>query len=353
MRYEAPKSAPTLKGVRRMAAESVQQVVERFEREVVRVAKSENDAAKEVHPLIRDWMAKNLPELLESFLSGSYSRRVQVVRLNDVDVILVLDDPNGSFRESADSALEAISVAASGCELVRSATKRCRSVRLTLHDHEFTIDLVAALEPPTGTPGLLLARRIPEENLDDWSLGHPRGQRQAAIDKNDQTGGIYVPSVRLAKYWLGTVWGEGHKDFRSYHAESVLYWALNERADYPKIMTTFFDAAYDALAPGVLTPDPGAPATYVDERLDPNERRNAREAVERAREAAHAASEIEDVDTALDAWTEVFGSAFPAPSTSADRVGASMRARTAGVVGAGVSAGRGRPVIESRPWRMS
>lgn len=331
--------------------QSVQQAFEQFEPDVVRVPKAENDAAKEVHPQIRKTLAQELPEHLEAFLSGSYSRRVQVVKLKDVDIIVVLEDSDGEFTNSAEAALEAIRKAAATSELVKRTRKRVRSVRLTLHDHEFTIDLVAALEPTDGEDGLLLARRTPEEGLDDWTLGHPRGQRQAAIDKNEECGGIYIPSVRLAKYWLGTVWGDGQKPFRSYHAESVLHSTLSEKMEYAEAMVLFFDTAYQALAPGTLTPDPGAPDTYVDERLEDDERREARQAVDRAREAAHVAFEQEDVGEALDAWVEVFGSAFPAPSTSPEKVAASLVAHTAGVVGAGIRAGRGRPVIEARPWR--
>jgi len=331
--------------------ESVQEAFEQFERDTVRAPKQENDAAKKVHPQIRETLAQELAEHLETFLSGSYSRRVQIVKLKDIDVIVVLDDPEGSYAASAEAALGAIRKAAVTCELVKSARRRVRSVRLTLHGYEFTIDLVAALEPPDGEDGLLLARRIPEEGLDDWTLGHPRGQRQAAIDKNEACGGIYIPSVRLAKYWLGTVWGGGHKPFRSYHAESVLHGALSEKVDYAEAMVLFFDAAYDALAPGARTPDPGAPDTFVDERLEDDERREAREAVARARKAARAAYEQPGVGDALDAWVEVFGAAFPAPSTSLEQVAASLAAGTAGVVGAGIRVGKGRPVIQSRPWR--
>lgn len=331
--------------------DSVQQAFAEFERDVVRVPKDVNDSAKEVQREIRKWLEVELPVLLETFLSGSYSRRVQVVRLNDVDIIVVLSDPDGTFARSAAAALEAIRSAAARCPMVETAEARVRSVRLALHEHEFTIDLVAALEPPAGTDGLLLARHMPEEALDDWTLGNPRGQKQAAVDKNEETAGVYVPSVRLAKFWLGTVWGNGHKPFRSYHAESVLHGAMIEHVEFAEAMVLFFDAAYDALAPGVLTPDPGDPGHSVDERLEDNERREARDAVARAREAAHAAYEQEDVGSALDAWVEVFGSAFPAPSTSPKTVAPSLASGTAGVVGAGVRAGRGRPVIQSRPWR--
>ncbi|MGH2748545.1 MAG: hypothetical protein ACRDKB_11555 [Actinomycetota bacterium] len=331
---------------------SVQQAFEDFERNVVRVPIAENAVAKRVQREIRDHLASELPDLLETFLSGSYSRRVQVVRLHDIDIIVVLDDPLGVYADSAVAALRAIGQAAATCELVSSVTPpRVRSVRLSLHDYEFTVDLVAAREPDEDEDGLLLACNLPEEGRDDWTWGNPRGQRQAAIDKNDETGGIYVPSVRLVKYWLGRVWGDDERPFRSYHAESILYGALTEKVEYDEAMVLFFDAAYSALAPGVLTPDPGAPGTYVDERLDANDRREARDAVAAARAAAHAAYEKEDVEEALDAWAQIFGPAFPAPDTSTNAVAESLAAGTAGVVGAGIAAERGRPVIPSRPWR--
>ena len=318
----------------------------------MRVPKQDNDAAKRVQQQIRDHLARELPELVETFLSGSYSRRVQVVKLHDIDIIVVVHDPTGALAASAAAALAAIGDAARSCDVVSSVSApRVRSVRLTLHDDEFTVDLVGAREPEGGGEGHLLARNLPEEGRDDWTWGNPRGQRQAAIDKNEQTGGIYVPSVRLVKYWLGRVWGDGDRPFRSYHAESILHWTLGEKVDFDEAMVTFFDAAYDALAPGVLTSDPGAPSTYVDERLDPNERRDALDAVDSARTAAHAAYGKDDLDEALDGWAEIFGPAFPAPSTSSERIGASLGAGTAGVIGAGIRAERGRPVIQSRPWR--
>jgi hypothetical protein len=333
--------------------ESVQEAFMQFERAAVRVSKGDDDAAKEVQQRIRDHLARELPELAETFLSGSYSRRVQVVKLHDIDIIVVVEDPTGMFATSAAAALGAIGDAARTCDLVASVSSpRVRSVRLTLRDHEFTVDLVGAREPVDGM-GHLLACNLPEERRDDWTWGNPRGQREAAVTKNEQTGGIYVPSVRLVKFWLSRVWGDDKKPFRSYHAEAILHQALSKKMDFAEAMVTFFDAAYDALAPGALTPDPGAPSTFVDERLDPNERREARDAVASAREKAQAATEKQDPDEALDAWADIFGPAFPAPSTSPERIGASLGAGTAGAVGAGVRAERGRPIIESRPWRVS
>ena len=145
-----------------MAIDSVQKAFEEFECEVVRVPKAENEAAKEVHPKIREGVKAELEDVLDDFLSGSYSRHVQVgQKLHDIDVILVLDDPTGAYGASASTALGAVQDAARGSELVGRTAKRVRSVRTFLNDYEFHVDLVVALVPQSGR-GLLLARNLPE-----------------------------------------------------------------------------------------------------------------------------------------------------------------------------------------------
>ncbi len=331
-----------------MTIENEQQAFEQFEAESVRVPDEENKAAKEVHPQIRDTVKRELAHHVDTFLSGSYSRRVQEGHLRDVDVIVVLDDPDGKYADSADAALEDIRDAASESELVRRTRKRVRAVKLFLHEHEFTVDLVAALRPTSGNNGLLLARHRPDKGLDDWQLLNPEGQRQAAINKNKQCDGMYVPAVRMVKYWKRSEC----KLLRSYHAESILWHALTQPMDYAEAMVKFFDAAYDALAPNARTYDLGAPnADPVDELLPADERAAARVKVQKAREAAHAAFETENLEEALEGWVKVFGASFPAPSTTSEQISSALSSGRASVVGAGIQVGRGRQLIKPRSWR--
>ena len=330
-----------------MAIESQQQAFEKFERDSVRVPDSENKEAKKVHPEIRGALEEQLERVVKTFLSGSYSRRVQVVKLDDVDVIVVLDDPDGTFADSAKAALEWMREAAKGSDLVRRTKLGVRAVKLFLHEYEFTVDLVAAREPEDGGEGLLLARHLPKEGRDDWQLLNPEGQKRAATDKNGETDGAYVPSVRIAKFWNG---GEG-KPLKSYHAEAILWHALEGPLAYPELVVRFFDEAYARLAPSARTPDPGAPgADPVDHRLEADDRAAARGKVEKARRIAHRAFESEDLGEALDLWAEVFGPAFPAPSTSSEKIVGALGSGVAGVSGTGVRPGRGREVVRARSW---
>lgn len=330
-----------------MTIESQQQAFEEFERNHVRVPDSDNDSAKETHPEIRGYMQEQLESFIKSFLSGSYSRKVQVVRLNDIDVIVVLADPEGRYASSAGAALEDIRAAAEGCSLVRSTELGVRAVKLELHGRSFTVDLVAARQPDSGE-GLLLARHLPKDGHDDWQLLNPEGQRKAATEKNEDSGGTYVPGVRLVKFWNE---GEG-KPLRSYHAEAILWHALNGPVEYPEMVVRFFDEAYTRLAPSARTPDPGAPdGEPVDERLEDSERSTARDKVEKARRIAHEAFEKESLEEALELWGDVFGASFPAASTSSEAVAGALGSGTAGIDGTGVRRGRGDKQVQVRSWR--
>jgi hypothetical protein len=223
-----------------------------------------------------------------------------------------------------------------------------RAVKLVLREHEFTVDLVAALEPDNGEDGLLLARHDPDEGHDDWQLLNPEGQRKAASAKNENCGGIYIPGIRTVKFW-----NEGlDKPLRSYHAESILWHALDGPVEFPELVVRFFEEAHQRLAPGATTPDPGAPdADPVDKRLEDRERAAARDKVVDARRVAHEAYEKEDLEESLELWADLFGPSFPTPSTSTGNLGAALGAGTTGIQQTGVRPGKGRPAIKPRSWR--
>ena len=67
-----------------------------------------------------------------------------------------------------------------------------------------------------------------------------------------------------------------------------------------------------------------------------------------SRKVAHQAFEVEDLGQALDLWVEVFGPAFPAPSTSSEKIAGALGSGAAGVQGTGVRPGRGREVVPAR-----
>lgn len=337
-----------------MAVESVQQAFTEFERKAVRVPDAQNARAKDLHPKIRVAVEEHLGELFErAFLAGSYARRVQTERLKDVDVVVVMVDPDGSFRSSAESALERLRAAGKSCGLVEGTRKGVRAVKLEIIG-EFTVDLVAALEDPSGE--VLLARRLPEERVDDWTCARPQAQRDAAAAKNKQTDGVFVPTVRIVKFWNQRVGAAGKNLVPSYLAESILFHQLTSACEYPVAVHAFLEAAQRHLSTNTPTVQcPGDPANYVDERLDEKRREKALTKVETALEHAEEAINESALNEALDSWAKVFGPAFPAPGGDTSALVKALGSGKTYVKGTGVTTGAngGRQVIESRPWTDS
>jgi hypothetical protein len=333
--------------------QTVDDAFEWYEAHVARVPDEENDDGKEVHPEVRKAVCAEL-DVDEHFLSGSYGRKTQAVKLKDVDIIVVLKDDNGSFYTSASGALKKVQEAVSECDLVRRTRVSVRAVKCFLHDYDFHVDIVPALRPAFGY-GLHLTRNIPDENLDDWSLEYPEQQLKACQDKNKATKGLYLPGTRVVKAWNQRY--PTAKPLRSYHGESLLYHGIGGSKTLMEATLAFFDHAYDALAPWQLTATPGAPTgRYVDDRLDADDRKAAREKVDAARKKAHEAADIEEPAEAMEAWVKVFGNGFPSPSTEPNAVDAALRSGKAFAFGSGVRVGKtegSREYIRGRSWSRS
>ena len=337
-----------------MSISTVQQAFEEYEKKV-RVPPEQADRAKEVHPEVRDAVEENLGELFNrAFLAGSYARKVQTApKLKDVDVIFVLNDPDGEFAGSAEAALERLRKAAKTCDLVVSTRLGVRAVKLTIDGEEFTVDAVAALEDPFG--GIKLARFLPDEGHDDWTPANPKGQMDAHWQKNKDTGGVFIPAVRMVKSWNQRHKWKSKNLLPSYLVESILFGAMTTKVDFADAMLAFFQEAEQHLSstwPSV--PCPGSPGNYVDERLDDDRRKNALEKAREARQHAEDAIAESDAGKAMDLWEKVFGPAFPSPSGDTSALAAALRSGTARVTGSGVSVGAtGRQPIQSRPWRAA
>jgi hypothetical protein len=308
-----------------LAIESVQEAFVDFEREKVRVPAWQNEQAQAVHPQITRAVENALGEVFaRSFLAGSYRRKVQTVRLNDVDIIIVLNDSQQLFESSALAALKVLGNAAATCPLVTASKTGVRATKLEIKGVEFTVDLVAAREDPAGE--VFLARYLPEENRDDWTAARPSAQTAAASAKNDVTDGTFVPAVRIIKFWNQRL-GDGEKNLLpSYLVESILFHALTEPCEFDHACGLFFRLAASHLAdPSPSVSCPGDPANFVDERLENERRLRGSVAVEDAIAHVGEAEAARDVPTALEAWAQIFGPAFPAPSTDPRRLATALK----------------------------
>jgi hypothetical protein len=335
-----------------MSINTVQQAFEEFERNSVRVPNNENQAAKKVQADFRDVIETVLGELYaDSFLAGSYRRKTQAVHLKDLDIIFVLLDPRGEARASASGTLALMKRAGERYPGVTVVRTKCRAVECQLAGHPFCVDVVPALDDGNG--GFLLAYVNAEEGADEWRPADPKGQTDACQKKNAETGGIYVPTVRVEKFWNGSFTSvpSQEKPMPSYLAEAILHDALSGPCEWAEATVAFFENAHRHLSlPWASVPCPGKSNECVDEKLDNGRRRRALAKVEVALANARVAGAETDPGKAMDAWVKVFGISFPAPSTDSNAVARALRNRTVSVVGAGVSASpsAGRQPIPAR-----
>ncbi len=337
-----------------MSITTVQQAFDEYEKKI-RVPPEQVERAKDVHPQVREAVEDHLGDLINrAFLAGSYARKVQTApKLKDVDIIFVLNDPDGAFATSAHTALKRLRDAAKTCDLVVDWELGVRAVKLTIKGEEFTVDAVAALEDPFGN--IQLARYRPSEGQDDWTPANPQGQMDAHWDKNQATGKVFIPAVRIVKSWNQRHRWKSKFLLPSYLVESILFHSMTGKADFADVVVKFFRDSETHLSSSVPTVAcPGSPGNDVDELLEDDRRENALEKVRAALGHAEAAIAATDPGDAMDLWAEVFGPAFPAPSADTSALAAALRSRTARVSGAGVSvSGAGREVVDTRAWRSA
>lgn len=339
-----------------MSITTVQQAFEEFEKTKVRVPAWQNERAKEVHPAVRAAIKEHLGDtFVRAFLAGSYARKVQTVRLKDVDIIVVLNDIDGVFEASADVALERLRKAGKSCELVANTRKGVRAIKLTIDGEEFTVDLVAALEDAFG--GIRLARVLPEKGYDDWTSASPQGQLDAHWQKNKETDGVFIPADRIVRYWNQRTKYNGKNALPSYLAEAIHFHAMTGKCDFADAVAAFFRAAETHLSISSPTVScPGNPTNMVDERLDDERRKFALQKVQDALVHVEEALIQDDAGDAMDCWANVFGDAFPAPSGNTSALAAALRSGMAVAKGAGISTAAApdtRQVIPARPWRSA
>ncbi len=161
--------------------------------------------------------------------------------------------------------------------------------------------------------------------------------------------GLYIRVVRVIKFWNQS-FSKEHKPLHSYHGESLVYHSIDGASGFVEAILAFFDHAYEKLAPGQLTSDPGDSGQFVDQLLEDHKRAKARAVVAQARQTAHEAAELEDPDQAAEVWGSIFPG-FPSPSMSTASVRKALAAGD-GITDAGVVPGRrGREVPRTRSWR--
>ncbi len=245
--------------------------------------------------------------VLDSFLTGSYSRNTMIAPLSeaDIDVFVVLD-PSYYERNGQASLLDKVKrVLRKTYPETLEISRNGQAVTITFSD--FMVDVVPAfyrngggyLIPSTYGGGL-------------WIATDPKKHVEISSSANAAHNGDLVPLVKMTRCWNRTI----QRHFRSFHLE-VLVWSIFDRvtiSDYPSGMRYFFDKGKELISKE--NPDPTGYNDDVGYYIDTREKID--EAVFRFTTAYNRACKAEaydrdgKVEDAINEWRKIFGSSFPA-----------------------------------------
>ena len=242
--------------------------------------------------------------VIDSFLSGSYSRSTMIAPLSeaDIDIFVVLDPEYYSGTTPAALLDRVKRVLRKTYTKTPDISRNGQAVTITFTD--FVVDVVPAFNRRGG--GYL----IPDSQKGTWLSTNPKVHVSISSKANADHNGDLVPVIKMVKAWNREI----DRYFRSFHLE-VLAWTVFDNvriSDFPSDIRYFFDKSR-ALVPQ-KNPDPAGYGDDVGRYLNQAAARDGVSRLETALSRAHKAEEFAKngrTREAIDEWRKVFGSRFP------------------------------------------
>lgn len=243
--------------------------------------------------------------VLDSFLTGSYSRHTMIAPLSeaDIDIFIVLD-PSYYKENGQVELLDLIRKT-----LLKTFTKTPKISRngqaVTITFEDFIVDVVPAFRRKGG--GFLIPNSITKR----WLSTDPKKHVDIISQENDKHNGDLVPLIKMVKTWNKTI----NNHFRSFHLEVMAMQILNgvTISNYSYGARYLFDKGKDYVKK--KNPDPAGYGDDVGSYLNTNEKiSDAAKKFETACTRARKAEEYEnrgDTKGAIDEWKKIFGNYFP------------------------------------------
>lgn len=245
--------------------------------------------------------------VLDSFLTGSYSRHTMIAPLSeaDIDVFVVLDPSYFEAKGQASLLDKVKRVLRKTYPKTPKISRNGQAVTITFTD--FMVDVVPAFHRQGG--GYLIPSTY---GGGLWIATDPKKHVEISSSANADHNGDLVPLVKMIKCWNRVI----QRHFRSFHLE-VLAWSIFKGvtiSDYPSGMRYFFDKGRDLISK--KNPDPTGYNDDVGFYIDTSEKIET--AVSRFTTAYNRARKAEvydregKVEDAINEWRKIFGSSFPA-----------------------------------------
>lgn len=260
---------------------------------------------------IREVIERDLA-VLDSFLTGSYSRNTMIAPLKeaDVDIFIVLDSKYFYHYNNGQNGGQAGLLDLVKRTLRKTYTRTPDISRngqaVTIRFEDFMVDVVPGFERKGG--GFL----IPNSITQTWISTDPKRHVEIFSQANSVHNGDLVPLIKMIKGWNKN----SGKYFRSFHLEVIVLQILNgvTISDFPSGVRFFFDKGRFYVTK--QNPDPAGYGGDVGNYINTQEKiQEAASKFQLAYERAIKAEEYASkgyIEDAIDMWIKIFGDYFPA-----------------------------------------
>lgn len=242
--------------------------------------------------------------ILDSFLTGSYSRRTMIAPLKeaDVDIFVVLSSAYYERNSQAQLLDKLRTVLLRTYPNTPKISRNGQAVTITFTD--FVVDVVPAYNREGG--GFLIPNSITKR----WISTDPRVHVDLMNKQNDIHNGDLVPIAKMIKAWNRTI----NRPFRSLYLEllAVQIFQNVRISDFPSGMRYFFDKGRESIKYKVTDP-----VEYGEQINGLENVSTVAEAVSRFETAYSRARKAEEyasrgwIANAIVEWKKIFGDYFP------------------------------------------
>jgi hypothetical protein len=250
--------------------------------------------------------------VLDSFLTGSYSRSTMIAPLKDadIDIFIVLEAKYFHHYNNGQNGGQAGLLDLVKRTLRKTYTRTPDISRngqaVTIRFEDFTVDVDPGFQRQGG--GYL----IPNSITQSWISTDPKKHVEIMTAANKAHNGDLVPLVKMLKCWNR----HNGRYFRSFHLEVLALEILGgvTISDFPSGVRYYFDKARSAVAGKNLDPAGygGDVGSYINSQEKIQEAAGKfQTAFDRALRAETSASRG-NIKEAVDTWIKVFGDCFPA-----------------------------------------
>jgi len=249
--------------------------------------------------------------VLDSFLTGSYSRHTMIAPLKeaDIDIFIVLDSSYYYHYNNQNGGQAGL------LDLVKRTLRKTytrtpdisrNGQAVTIRFKDFVVDVVPGFYRKDG--GFL----IPNSINQNWISTDPKKHVSIISQANSSHSGDFIPLVKMIKCWNKNI----NRFFGSFHLEVLALQILENVtiSNFPSGMRYFFDKGRNLISKKNL--DPAGYGGDVGSYINTQEKIN--DAVGKFQRAYEISLKAEEYDSngntqyATDYWIKIFDDYFPA-----------------------------------------